>query len=255
MERRGSAGLWNALTLVLLGVTAALAAGMVAMYRDPASPLNPFRAPLPTYAPSATRLAVGPIVPPATGAAGENTPDIAASPTATLPRLSTGPIATQTATVAPTLTAAISATPVATLVVIVPSGPPPTPTSTRSPFMFTVQGDAPIAVANVFNFDGCAWMGIGGQVFDLKGQPTTHLGYVVHLEGGGFDVNSLTGTQPQYGTTGYAFKLADAPKQTSGVYRIQLRDPANAPVSDWIPVNTFADCARNVLLVNFLQNH
>jgi hypothetical protein len=146
----------------------------------------------------------------------------------------------------------VPATPFATLVIIPTTGPSPTPTWTRSPFRFTVQGDIPFAVANL-NLAGCNWMGIGGQVSDLRGAPL--IGYVVHLDGGGLNANSLSGTQPQYGPAGYEFKLASAPKTTIGLYRVQLRDPQNVPVSDWVTVNTFDDCAKNVLLVNFLQNH
>lgn len=256
MERGGVAGLLNVLTSVLLGLTVLLGLGYVVVLFNPSAPFNPLPPPtgpggVPAGAAQAAPFATAPLAVSA-GAVAARSPTPASStarPTAT-----ETPLPRATASLTPTIMKIGSKTPVATLVVIVPSGPPPTPTWTRSPFKFTIQGDAPIAIENVFNPAGCAWTGIGGQAFDLKGQPTL-LGYVVHLEGGEFDENSLTGTQPQYGPDGYEFKLADAPKKTTGLYRIQLRDPQNIPVSDWVTVNTFAECSKNVLIVNFLQNH
>jgi hypothetical protein len=232
------------LSLGLLVLTGLVAAAYVRVYLNPRAAFNPFPpgaieaglVDLPT--PLAPLLA-------SLEAAGTATRPVSPAATRT-------PLPSQTPRPSPTATRT-PATPFATLVVIVPTGPSATPTWTRSPFRFTVQGDVPFAVENVFNLEGCDWMGIGGQVYDLQGRPL--IGYVVHLEGGNLSANSLTGTQPQYGPAGYEFKLAEAPKATSGAYRVQLRDPQNVPMSDWIRLDTYAECSRNVLLVNFLQNH
>lgn len=235
MRRKGAEGLFNVLTIVLLGLTCLLVAFYAIVLVNPSAAFNPLppRTPVPA-------AQLPPATTPASGTA-----------TLTLAAVTDTPRPTETATASPEPTA--SPTPVATLAVIAPASPLPTPTYTLSPFPFTVQGDAPIPIQNSFNLSGCKWMGIGGQVFDLNGRPIT--AYSVHLEGGSLNADSLTGSKPQYGPGGYEFKLADAPKQTSGVYRIQLRDAQLTPVSDWIAVNTFGDCARNVLLVNFVQNH
>lgn len=241
MRRRGAAGLLNVLTIALLAMTCALVAGYVALLVNPSAPFNPF----PPRSPMAV-VELPPTTAPGPGAEGE-------TPTATLVPFTDTPQPTATLAASPTFTEIVPTTPVATLAVILPASPLPSPTRTESPFRFTVQGDAPIAVKNVFNQAGCAWMGIGGQVYDLNDRPI--IAYVVHLEGGGRDEDSLTGSKPQYGPGGYEFRLADEPKQTTGVYRIQLRDAQGAGLSDWIPIDTYGDCLKNVLVVNFLQNH
>lgn len=97
-------------------------------------------------------------------------------------------------------------------------------------------------------------MGIGGQAFSLDGNPIINL--VVHLEGGGLSQDALTGSKTAYGTGGYEFFLNNRPVQSTGEYKVQLRDQnGTTPLSDFITVDTFADCTKNLLLVNFVQNH
>jgi hypothetical protein len=133
------------------------------------------------------------------------------------------------------------------------SAPSLTPSKTRSAFPFTVQGDGPIPIQNYANSAGCNWMGIAGQAYSLEGNPIPEL--VVHLEGGGIDADALTGTKTAYGAGGYEFFLNNRPVQTTGEYQVQLRLQNGTPLSDLVTVNTFADCTRNLLLVNFVQNH
>lgn len=163
----------------------------------------------------------------------------------------------------PAATATVDATQIAQLTEQVPTNTPPptntsaptfTPTKTQSAFPFTVQGGIPIPQPNFANSAGCNWMGIGGQAFNLEGNPI--IGLVVHLEGGGLNQDAITGTKSAYGTGGYEFFLNNRPVQSSGEYKVQLRDQnGNIPFSDFITVNTFADCNKNLLLVNFVQNH
>ena len=134
------------------------------------------------------------------------------------------------------------------------SAPTFTPSKTRSAFPFTVQGGAPTPIQNFANSAGCNWMGIAGQAFNLEGNPI--IGLVVHLEGGDLNQDAITGTKTAYGAGGYEFFINNRPVQTIGEYKIQLRDQNGAtPLSDVIVVNTFADCSKNLLLVNFVQNH
>ena len=245
-------GILNFLTAVLLALTALLAAGFVTINLFPDAAFNPLQ-PQAVAAASLVELptAFVPMLADApTEAPAEASPSVAPPTHTRTPRPTASPTRTPTKTSTPLL----PMTPIATLVVIPTSGPSPTATWTRSPFAFTVQGDAPFALQNVFNTAGCNWMGVGGQVYDMQGHATL-LGWVIHLEGGGLDVNSLSGTQPQYGPAGFEFKLSSKPKTTVGVYRLQLRDPQNTPVSDWVRLDTFDDCTKNVLVVNFLQNH
>jgi hypothetical protein len=62
---------------------------------------------------------------------------------------------------------------------------------------------------------------------------------------------SLTGTALQYGQAGYEFLLAEAPVNSRGQIWVQLYDQSLVPLSDRIYVDTFEDCERNMVLVNF----
>ncbi len=268
MQPGRGTGILNILTAALLALTIVLAAGFLVINLNPEAAVKLF----PTRAGVGGSLVDLPtaFVPLVSDVQTEAPAEAAlqtARPTATPERsdpsetpLATGsssrtprPTLTPSHTPTATPTSLVPVTPFATLVVIATSGPSPTATWTRSPFQFTVQGEAPFAVENVFNLAGCSWMGVGGQVYDTRGGPL--IGYVVHIEGGGLNANSLSGTQPQYGPAGYEFKLAGAPEATIGVYRLQLRDPQNTAVSDWVRLETYDDCKKNVLLVNFLKNH
>jgi TolB protein len=123
----------------------------------------------------------------------------------------------------------------------------PAPTT----FPFVLMGDAISAISNFTNTAGCDWMGIAGQAFARNGEPLA--GLVIHLEGGGLRREALTGSKLEYGPGGYELQLSDHLAATTGVYRLQLRDVHSQPLSDWIPVDTFADCSRNLLVLKFVQ--
>jgi hypothetical protein len=127
------------------------------------------------------------------------------------------------------------------------------PTGTLSPFPFTLQDGSPTYLANFANNAGCNWQGMAGQAFNLSGQPI--LGLLVHLEGGGLNYDTLTGSKPEYGTGGYELFISNTPQTTTNTYRIQLRTGAGQPLSDSYVIPTFADCNKNLALVNFAQNH
>jgi hypothetical protein len=96
-------------------------------------------------------------------------------------------------------------------------------------------------------------MGIAGQVFNLSNQPL--IGHLVHLEGGGLNYDAVTGSKPAYGSSGYELPINDHAVQTTNVYRVQLRNQSNAPLSDTYVINTSSACNQNLILVNFVQNH
>jgi hypothetical protein len=129
----------------------------------------------------------------------------------------------------------------------------PTPTRTRSPYQFTLQNEGPTYLKNFANTAGCNWLGIAGQAFDLNGQPMLNL--LVHLEGGGLNYDVVTGAFPAYGPGGYELYLGNTPIASTDRYRIQLRTSGGQPLSDVYVIPTFADCNRNLILANFVQNH
>jgi len=162
------------------------------------------------------------------------------------------------ATEAPTPTATTvveTAVPTQTL----PAGNPiiePTPTeAVSSPdrdFTYTLQAGNPFYLPN-FNHPGadCNWMGIAGQVFGFEGEPllgvTIDVGVAESVESTG-----ITGEEQAYGLGGYEIKLADAPLATSGVYWVQAFDAEGTPLSERIFFDTFADCERNLVLLNLV---
>jgi hypothetical protein len=268
MGRSGSI-IVNLLTLMVLGATALVSLVFLLVLINPAIPINPFPPPtVPSIAvlPSSTPTSIIPTLPP-TFTPTTKPSDTPAPPTATFTLEGditvTAEVTVEETTPAPGITETVTETETPTesapteTPTLTPtatsSGPTPTPSKTRSAFPFTVQGNGPLPVQNFANSAGCNWMGIAGQAFDLNGIPI--VGYIVHLEGGGLDADSITGSKTAYGSGGYEFFLNDHVVQTTGEYKVQLLNPSGTPVSDFVTVNTFADCSKNLLLVNFVQNH
>lgn len=240
MGRRGSLFV-NLLTIMALFATCAVGGVFAALLANPDIFFNPYPPPtLPALfvlpSPTATSTtSLFPTLPPAW--------------TSTFT-----PLATNTLVVSETLTPqAITETPGTVEISDTPGGPVVTPSRTRSAFPFTAQGDGAVYTQNFANELGCNWMGIAGQAFDLAGNPI--IGFIVHLDGGGQDQDAFTGSKAKYGPGGYELFLADHVIQTTGEYRVQLLDTGGTPLSDFVTVNTFADCSKNLLLVNFAQNH
>ncbi|MCS6909827.1 MAG: hypothetical protein NZM11_04560 [Anaerolineales bacterium] len=169
-----------------------------------------------------------------------NTPPATNTPTETPTR--TPILPTRTFTPTPTFTR----TPT-------PTGPTPTFTNTKSQFRFTLQPGSPAAVPNIANSNGCNWFGVSGRVFDLQNREV--VGLIVRVEGGGLAVEALTGSQPKYGPSGWEVPLGNAPQATTNTYRVQLRESTGQPLSEVVVLQTFNDCNRNHILINFVQNH
>jgi hypothetical protein len=263
----GCVGLvFNLLSAVLVLGSLVTAAGVAALYQAPSLagllpptgawliPTQPVLvAALPTITPEPSATPRGtpdeafPTLPP------EWTPTDTPTVTATLPPQT--PSATPRNAATPTGRAA-NATP--------GTGTPPAtagtevgllalPTHTRSAFSFNLLNDTATYLPNSINGSGCSWFGFAGQAFGLDGRPI--IGLTVHLEGDGVSLDALTGSQPAIGPGGYEIPLGNHPVETSDVYRIQLRNNSGSPLSDDIVVPTFGDCRRNLVLVNFVQNH
>jgi len=236
-SKRRSAGscLLNlAAGLVALG-SLAIAAGVGAIIRFPGL-LPPSLRPLPTEELSGLAQ-----IPTSTATIWAPTEEPTATPTQT-PILTRTPTPTPT----PTLTLTLNPEPTAT-------GPTPVPSQTLSVMPYTLQGTTPVALPNVANDEGCNWMGIAGLVFDLDKKDVP--GLIVRLTGGGLDQDKFSGSSPEFGPSGYQFFLSDHPVETDDVYRVQLLNDDGEALSRVVFVDTFDDCSRNLLLVNFVQNH
>jgi hypothetical protein len=239
-RRAGSALIWNILTIVMLLGTVCLCLGFLMIFVNPYSALNPL--PPPTKLPSLILPSATPTNTPT------RTPLIVLPPTWT-PKPTDLP--TETSTPMPSPTPQPSSTPIGLA----------TATATREVtpggFAFEVQAGTPKATSNLFHTDlGCNWMGIGGQALDLRGSPIT--GLVIQLggvlEGKLYETKlTVTGTATDFGPGGYEFQIADKPIASTSTLWLQLLDQAGLPLSDKITFDTFADCEKALIYLNFQQ--
>lgn len=121
---------------------------------------------------------------------------------------------------------------------------------------YRLQPGSPMEMSNFIHQEaGCDWMGVGGQIFDLYGNPVTNL--VVNLEGSldgkKIDLISLTGGTLNLGPGGYEFKLADRPKESDQTLQLTLYDAHGIPLSYPVYFSTSESCEKNFVLVNFMQ--
>lgn len=227
--------IWNALTLVtLLGVLGVVAVFLL-LFTNPNIFFNPFPPqPLPTplSLPTATPTPRS-ILPPTW------TPSPTPEPTATF-------------TPEPTHTPSPTATPFSLFT------PTTTPTSETRGMPFIVGPGTPVSTSSLaFHPEaGCNWMGVAGQVFDLSGAPISgqqvRIGGV--LAGKPVDMLSLTGLTSAYGTAGfYEFTLGDKPIASKGTLWVQLLDQAGLAMSEKIYFDTYDNCEKNLIFINFKQ--
>ena len=217
--------IWKLGTAYFLIGTLCLGAFFVYTYAYPNNPLNPFP-PAPGITPSTQ-------VPPAT-----EPPLPTDTPTAT----SAPP--TEEATLGPLPTA----TPFAT-------GEVTPTTESTSLTHFTVQEGTPLYLPHS---DGCGGLYIAGNVVDRAGNPLVFMlvrvggtlgGETLQLE------DALSGSNPNYSSSGWEVKIADAPIDSTGTVFVELYTLESAdPVSDLIIVDTYNDCNRNLIMVNFVQD-
>jgi len=224
---------WNLMTTLVLLVTVGLIGFFLVLYSNPQIGLNPFPPPtMPVLANVPTSTPTPPRLPP-----------------------------TWTPTLKPTETMRPSATAVA-------DTPSPTMVSTSEfaptfaltdtgEYPYQVQG-LPAAMANtVFHPDeSCEWQGVAGTVVDLQGKPV--VGVLVRLtgvyHGRTMDMNTLSGgASAWYGESGYEFFLGSDPIATSNTLAVQLVDQALMPISPRVVFNTYEECNKNLILINFKQ--
>jgi hypothetical protein len=119
-------------------------------------------------------------------------------------------------------------------------------------YPFVLQSTGVMAIQG---FSGCSWAGVAGQVFDLAGKPFPNL--ILHLEGlwagKAVSVEALSGSAPTYGPAGYEFVLGTQTMDSTQMLWVQMFDATNKEISARITFDTYNDCARNLILVNFDQ--
>jgi hypothetical protein len=154
------------------------------------------------------------------------------------------PALTRTAT--KTLTPTKTFTPTKTLA--------PTQTSTTTPY--TLQVEAPVYIKNFVHMDaGCDWLGVAGQVFGEDDSPVLNLVLVVtgKLDRVTLNLSAVTGIPEAdvYGPGGYEIQLADEALASSQKLSIQVFDLQGNALSEAYVFDTYADCAKNLAIINF----
>ncbi|MGA9398188.1 MAG: hypothetical protein WBV22_08005 [Anaerolineaceae bacterium] len=128
------------------------------------------------------------------------------------------------------------------------------------PFIFngygiSVQPGSPVYIANFAHPEaGCNWAGIAGQIFGKDGNPI--LGYTVIVSGTISEqtvaLSGVASNAQTYGIGGYEIKLADAPFTSSGALVLSIYDSNNIMLFKPIPIVTYQDCQKNVVIINFV---
>lgn len=223
----GSGAFWDLLTLFLLVGIVLQGVVFLLIFLNPYIAFNPFPPPPPVptlFIPTST-------------------PTLRALPQTWTPTGTLTPTETPTP-VPPTST--FTPTPTETL--------PPTETPPVSAYRYLLRGTPVVLSGQVIHPDEGCKLWVAGQAFDLKGSPV--VGITVQL-GGVLDkpiyLLSLTGTALQYGQGGYEFILAEQAVDSKGSVWVQLLDQEGLPLSPRVTFDTFADCEKNLILVNFKQ--
>lgn len=100
---------------------------------------------------------------------------------------------------------------------------------------------------------GCFWLGVAGQVFDPAGNPLENYVLVIEgsLKGEPVEGVGLTGTTDAYGLNGYEIVLAYLPVNSAQTLSIVLYDLNGVQLTNAVRFNTYADCTRNLVRIDF----
>ena len=162
----------------------------------------------------------------------------------------------ETNTTAPTVTLIATDTSIPTETVTAVPIETSSPENTATPFPFNLQTGSLVHIKNFAHLsDGCDWLGVAGQVFDEDGKPLiNHVVMVTgKIEGKIVNFVGVTGV-PQadiYGPGGFEIKIADQVFASEKALFVQVFNLDGIPISDSFPFDTFADCERNLVIINF----
>ena len=120
---------------------------------------------------------------------------------------------------------------------------------------FTLQENNPITLPNFTHPEaGCAWLGVAGQVFDSERHEIQGLTIIIGslLDEENFPVSAVTGETTAYGPGGYEIQISDAVYDSTAVHWIQVLDQDGNALTDQIFFNTFDECQKNLILINFV---
>jgi protocatechuate 3,4-dioxygenase beta subunit len=132
----------------------------------------------------------------------------------------------------------------------------PSKSPTKAPWFYSIQSGNPKYVQNFAHPEtGCRWMGVAGLIFDDRSHPV----YNVVVEVGGtlngkkISVLAMTGFAPAYGPGGYEIKLSDQLITSNRTLYLVVYDLNGIQLSEKVYFNTYNDCTRSLVLVNYIQ--
>lgn len=135
--------------------------------------------------------------------------------------------------------------------------PTATPTATPEVYPFVLIGEPEMMSNDLIRPElSCDYLIIAGQVWDLQDVPVTDSA-TLHLYGtlNSFTIDrfALPGTAQVYGESGYEFVLEGLVVDSIDSLQIRLEDTNGLPLSAAYGIQTYEDCQKNLILVNFKQ--
>lgn len=121
---------------------------------------------------------------------------------------------------------------------------------------FELQPGSPKWLTNFIHpEEGCNWMGVGGQIFDVQGTPVANLLVKLSgsLDGENIDMIALTGGALYLGPGGYEFKISDHPIASNEALWISILDQGGNALSDPFTISTYGSCDQNYGVLNFTE--
>lgn len=133
----------------------------------------------------------------------------------------------------------------------------PLPQFTATPFPITIQSGTPKYILNFAHpSSGCKWLGVAGQVFDGDGKPMINKVIMVtgKIEENVVEIIGVSGVPEAdiYGPGGFEIKIADHAFSSDKAFSIQVFDLDGIPISGLYPFDTYSDCEKNLIIINFL---
>ena len=200
---------------------------------------------------------LNPFPPPITRTASESTfaPTSTVTHVLAIPSATFTPFLRETATY--TLQPSATESPTATLEPTLTSTPWAYTPDPNAKYSYALEGiPAPMSSILFRPQSGCTWQGIAGRVVDLQGRAVQMLQVRLQGEYGDEEIEMTTltgGAAAIYGESGYEFYLGNKPMDTTRTLVIQLFDQDLHPLSDLIRIDTYSQCDKNLLLINFKQ--
>ena len=129
----------------------------------------------------------------------------------------------------------------------------PEPTLTVETLTFVVENGKPRYLPHP---NGCDGLFLAGHITDIDNNPLVHMTVQVSgvLNGELIFLEAFSGTNTNYTISGWEIKLADAPAESFQSITVALYEQGGwEPISQELVIDTFNDCSRNLIEINFIQ--